>query len=99
MEEVMLTLEKCREIAAAAMSRMGPLSVYAADALFAAFEAERSTWIASIDVGDERSLFEERVHLASTSVTVASELPDEKVAAWAIARVRAVDAALAKERV
>lgn len=91
----MLTREKCREIAAAAMSRMGPLSVYAADALFAAFEAERSTWIASIDVGDERREFEARVHAMACAMVATG-------AAWSpvdlVDSVRAVDAALAKER-
>ena len=66
-----------------------------ADALFAAFEAERSTWIASMDAGDERREFEARVHAFACAMAATG-------AAWppsgAIAAVRAIDAALVKER-
>jgi len=95
----MLTREKCREIAAKAVDRYD-----AADALFAAFESERSTWIASIDVGDERREFESRVHAMACAVApfalkTGSDIYDhEAVADIAVDYVLAVDAALAKER-
>ena len=101
----MLTREKCREIfnvawenAADACETIAVTKKRTSDELFAAFEAERSAWIASMDAGDERREFEERVHRMACALALHPNVSPAGLALEAIGQVRVVDVALAKER-